>query len=368
MDDYVIPVTNACTLVTLSYIALKIRNRILDGAMEWLAVPVLTGLSSILMMLIPMPTDLIIKDLRFIPIMMTGLRFGWPLALLSAILPALYALWLHGPYLAYELLDGLLLPALISGLLHRKDELMANAHISLVRGLQACLILFVFKLTAGSLVSTIPMWGFIAMNAYMLCISVTCVAVLILMYNDEHNRWLQHRQLELEANQDRLTMLPNLRGFTEIASSMLQKRPISVLMIDIDNFKNYNDTLGHLQGDRLLREVGQLLRQSVGEQDYVARYGGEEFVVMCHSTDFRMIAFLAQRLCRAVEEYPFEGRECQPSGTISISIGVSIAGTPGDDLMRLLSKADQALYASKRSGKNRYTFYELPAETATSAR
>jgi diguanylate cyclase len=362
MEDFLIPVTNVCTLVTLNYVALKIRNRIIDGALESLAVPFLTGLSSILMMLLPLPTDLIMKDLRYIPILMAGLRFGWPIGLLSVIPPALYTLWLNQPYLVYELLDGLLIPALISMLLHRKDDPIGHGHILLTRGIQACLLLFVFKLTAGSLILTTPLWHFILMNAYMLGITAICVIVLIAMHNDEHNSWLLHRQLELEANHDRMTMLPNFRGFTEIASSTLQKRRISILMIDIDNFKNYNDTLGHLQGDRLLREVGQLLRYSVGEQDYIARYGGEEFVVMCHSTDSHMIAYLAHRLCQTVAEHPFHGREFQSNQTISISIGVSIASTAGDDLMRLISNADQALYASKRNGKNRFTFYELPLE------
>lgn len=362
MEEYLIPVTNACTLVALSYIALKIRNRIVDGALESLMVPLLTGLSSILMMLLPMSTDLIIPDLRYIPIIMAGMRFGWPIGLLSAIPPALYTLWLNHPYMVYELLDGLLIPAMVSILFHQKDRDAGYAHIKIAKGLQACLLLFVFKLTAGSLVQTAPMWDYILMNIYMLTITVICVVVLIVMYNDEHTSWMMHRQLELEANQDRMTMLPNFRGFTEIAASTLQKRKISILMIDIDNFKNYNDTHGHLQGDQLLREVGQLLRHSVGEQDYIARYGGEEFIVMCHSTDVRMIAYLAHRLCQTVVEHPFHGREYQPSHSISISIGVAIADRAGDDLMRLMTEADQALYASKRNGKNRYTFFELPVE------
>ncbi|WP_164821679.1 LytS/YhcK type 5TM receptor domain-containing protein [Paenibacillus koleovorans] len=99
MEDYLFPVTTACTLVTLSYIALKLQNRIVDGATESWAVPLLTGLSSILMMLLPMQTELIINDLRYIPIMMAGLRFGWPIAPLSILLPALFMIWNDPPHL-----------------------------------------------------------------------------------------------------------------------------------------------------------------------------------------------------------------------------------------------------------------------------
>ncbi|WP_164821678.1 GGDEF domain-containing protein [Paenibacillus koleovorans] len=79
---------------------------------------------------------------------------------------------------------------------------------------------------------------------------------------------------------------------------------------------------------------------------------------MSHATDGRSLALLADRLRRIITDYPFDGREFQPGQQISISIGISVAETVNDDLLRIMAEADQALYMSKRSGKNRYTFYD----------
>ncbi|PYI50820.1 GGDEF domain-containing protein [Paenibacillus flagellatus] len=358
MNDFLIPVTNSCTLITLSYVAIKLRNRVIGGTNEMVLVPLFTGLSSVLMMLLPIPADLIINDLRYIPIIMAGLRLGLPVALLSTIPPAAYGLWLQQPYLIYELLHGLLFPALISSFLHRKEYRSGFEPLRLVDGVKIAVLLFAVKTAAGILLFRSDWLHYAAMNGYMFVITLLCLLVLIALHNDENKTWLLQRQLELEANQDRLTGLPNFRSFLEIAGSTLKKRRISIFMIDIDNFKNFNDTLGHLQGDQLLREAGSLMRGTIGEKDYIARYGGEEFIVMCDSVDRNLVAFLAHRLCDEIAAYPFVGREVQPDKAISISIGIAVSERPGDDLYRLIAEADQALYVSKRGGKNRYTFFD----------
>jgi diguanylate cyclase len=174
------------------------------------------------------------------------------------------------------------------------------------------------------------------------------------MYNDENRTWMLQRRLELQANQDGLTGLPNLRSFMNIARNTVLLRPISIMMIDIDNFKKYNDTFGHLQGDKLLREVGQILRSSVYEHDYVARYGGEEFIIMSQLTDYEQLSDYAYRLCHAVEAHQSNSQE---EARTTISIGISISESQQDELLRMISEADEALYISKGNGKNRYTFY-----------
>jgi diguanylate cyclase len=359
MNEYLIPVTTSCTLVTLSYIALKLQSRVTGGANEMVLVPLFTGLASILMMLLPIPTDSIPQDLRYIPIIMAGLRLGLPVALLSAVPPAAFdLLWLNQPYMLYELLHGLLFPALISSLVHHKEYRTGFEPIRVTDGLVIAFLLFSVKAAAGYFIMPAPWSAYLQMNVYMFAITSLCLLVLIAMHNDENKSWLRKRQLELEANQDRLTGLPNIRSFLDTADNTLKKRRISILMIDIDNFKNFNDTLGHLQGDHLLREAGQLLRTTIGEKDYIARYGGEEFIVMCDSVDRNLLAFLAHKLCNTVAAHPFAGREIQPGKAVSVSIGITIALLPGDDLYRLMAEADQALYDSKRNGKNRYSFYE----------
>lgn len=358
MNEYLIPVTTSCTLITLSYIALKLRNRITGRVNEMVLVPLFTGLASVLMMMLPISSDPIVSDLRFIPIIMAGLRLGLPVALLSIVPPALYALWLQHPYMLSETVHGLLLPALISSLMHRKEYRSGFEPLRTIDGFKIVALLGFIKVAAGFFILPVPWPDYLQANAYMAAVTLICLLVLIAIHNDENKTWLLQRQLELEANQDRLTGLPNIRSFIEIAGNMLKRRRISILMIDIDNFKNFNDTLGHLQGDQLLREAGHLLRTTIGEKDYIARYGGEEFIVLCDSVDRKLLTFLANRLCNAVAAHPFAGREIQPGQTISISIGITIAQMPDDDLYRLIAEADEALYDSKRSGKNRYTFYE----------
>lgn len=357
MNEYLIPVTTSCSLVTLSYVANKLQNRMQGGMNELILIPMLTGFASILMMLMPMPTELIMRDLRYIPIIMAGLRLGLPAALLSTILPAVYSIWLDQPFIIYELLHGLLLPALISALLYYRNYRSVYNPIRLLDGVTISVVLITAKTASAYFLKLVPWPTLLIGNGYMLAVSMFSLLILIGMHNDERKNWLLHRRLEMEANHDRLTGLPNLRSFVEIADKTLQKKPISILMIDIDNFKNYNDTLGHMQGDQLLREAGQLLRASIGEQDYIARYGGEEFIIMCHSADRYQLSALAQRLCDVTVAYPFAGREVQPEEAISISIGISHAAFAGDDLHRVIAEADQALYDSKHSGKNRFSFY-----------
>lgn len=358
MNEFLTPVTTSCTLVTISYVALKLRSRMTGVVNEMVLVPLFTGLASILMMLLPITTDPVVQDLRMIPIIMAGLWFGLPVALFAIVPPVAYALWLQQPYFLLDILQGLLLPALISSFVHRKEYRSGFAPIRLIDGVSATTMLYLIKSVADYFVWSSPVPEFWKMNAYLFAITLLCLCALIALHNDENKNWLLQRQLELEANQDRLTGLPNIRSFLEIAGRMLKKRRISIMMIDIDNFKNYNDTLGHLQGDHLLREAGQLLRAVIGEKDYIARYGGEEFIIISDATDRRPLTFLAHRLCHTVADYPFAGREFQPGRAISISIGITIARQPEDDLYRLIAEADQALYSSKRNGKNRFTVYE----------
>ncbi|MEF3304396.1 GGDEF domain-containing protein [Paenibacillus sp. GYB003] len=358
MNEYLTPVTTSCTLIALSYIALKLRNRLTGSANEMVLVPLYTGLASILMMLLPIETEPFVLDFRHIPIIMAGLRLGLPTALLSTIPPAAFALWLGHPNGLMEIALDIAAPAVFGSLMHRKEYASGFERLRMIDGVTIAALLLFVKAAAGFFTLTAPWPDYLRMHAYMFVLTALCLLVLIALHNDENKSWLLQRQLELEANQDRLTGLPNIRSFLEIAGNMLKKRRISILMIDIDNFKNFNDTLGHLQGDHLLREAGQLLRTTIGEKDYIARYGGEEFIVLCDSVDRQLLAFLANRLCHAVTAHPFAGREIQPGKAISISIGITIAARPDDDLYRLIAEADEALYHSKRSGKNRFSFYE----------
>ena len=162
---------------------------------------------------------------------------------------------------------------------------------------------------------------------------------------------------------DALTNLFNRRKMEEDLRNELERskrytRPLSILMVDIDYFKNYNDFHGHQKGDEVLRKIAELLRKNLRAIDKVYRYGGEEFIVLLPEVDKEGALACAERLRRKVEQEPFEGEEqSQPSGKITISIGVASYPLDGDSIEKLIEAADSALYRAKALGRNRVCLY-----------
>jgi diguanylate cyclase (GGDEF)-like protein len=160
------------------------------------------------------------------------------------------------------------------------------------------------------------------------------------------------------ANIDGLTAVFNKRHFQERLTEEIERAQkdgtgLSLLLLDIDDFKNYNDTNGHVAGDDVLRDMGRLLRSSVREDDVVARYGGEEFVVLYPGASKALAYRLAQGLRRAVELHPFPGGDRQPLGAVTISGGVATFPQDATTEVELIQAADQALYEAKAAGRNR---------------
>jgi diguanylate cyclase (GGDEF)-like protein len=166
-----------------------------------------------------------------------------------------------------------------------------------------------------------------------------------------------------EASTDSLTGLHNRRYLFETAKEVTQKAiahhsPVSVFIFDIDHFKRYNDINGHAEGDRILVELSRLLKENSRGTDVVARFGGEEFIVLMPDTDKDSSLRYAEKIRKVIEEYPFNHREKQPSGYISISGGIAAFPFDGNSLSAVIRRADEALYESKRSGRNRVMRYE----------
>ena len=165
-------------------------------------------------------------------------------------------------------------------------------------------------------------------------------------------------KIEVLSNTDYLTGIYNRRYFFEMLAEELNRssryqRKLSLLMLDIDHFKNYNDNHGHQQGDYLLKELAQLLTRSIRQPDFVARYGGEEFVVVAPETDKEQGVKLAEKIKMAIEEYPFKMKESQPNGRITVSIGVVEFPEGGSNADELVGKADVSLYLAKDMGRNK---------------
>ncbi|MFZ3173196.1 MAG: GGDEF domain-containing protein [Carboxydocellales bacterium] len=171
-----------------------------------------------------------------------------------------------------------------------------------------------------------------------------------------------NQELRLQALTDGLTGLYNFRYFysrleEEMSRSKRLNTPLSLVMIDIDHFKNYNDTHGHPRGDSLLRELGRLFQEHVRLVDTVARYGGEEFAIILADTCNEGALIAARRILEAVESHPFTGCSSQPDGRITVSIGISNYPTDATTKEELIEKADKALYYVKSRNKNNVQLY-----------
>jgi diguanylate cyclase (GGDEF)-like protein len=172
-----------------------------------------------------------------------------------------------------------------------------------------------------------------------------------------------NKQLEALATTDGLTGLFNHRMFHEQLEQEWSRHArygtaLSVILIDVDKFKLYNDSHGHPAGDDVLRKVAEVLQSTARRSDVVARYGGEEFVIIARETDIRAAVKLAERLRAAIEGVDW------PLRSITASLGVSSADPSTTYPADLVAQADAALYRSKNAGRNRATHYRDPDPTA----
>jgi len=164
--------------------------------------------------------------------------------------------------------------------------------------------------------------------------------------------------IRAESLTDPLTGLGNRKYFDrmiemEVQNAQAAGEPLSLLMFDIDHFKSFNDSYGHLTGDQVLRLVGLSLKQTIKGRDITARYGGEEFAVVLPNTALRQALTVADHIRRAVMAKELKKKSTgEILGRVTISVGVSML-KPGDDTDSLIERADACLYAAKRNGRNR---------------
>ena len=178
---------------------------------------------------------------------------------------------------------------------------------------------------------------------------------------------IKNRQLEKLAITDELTQLRNYRYFTEqlpekIRQHRREKKPLVLLTMDLDNFKDYNDTYGHQAGDKLLSEIAEIVRGFIRSDDFASRYGGDEFVLVLSDCTAEEGIETAERLCRRIADTPFADAMGSRVEHITSSIGVALLTDDVPDADELLRRADTALYVSKSRGRNRVTFYEVKIE------
>ncbi|HEX5451480.1 MAG TPA: sensor domain-containing diguanylate cyclase, partial [Candidatus Limnocylindrales bacterium] len=164
-----------------------------------------------------------------------------------------------------------------------------------------------------------------------------------------------HRAVEIRAETDALTRLGNHGAFQDrLAWQVGQGERFSLVMLDLDNFKDYNDTFGHPAGDELLRELGHALRRSVRDNDNVYRYGGDEFTLLLPGTDPDGAKAVAEKIRQAVHDV-HTGAGRQRQRRLACSLGLATFPDDGTEAESILLAADRAAYVSKRSGRDRIT-------------
>jgi diguanylate cyclase (GGDEF)-like protein len=177
-------------------------------------------------------------------------------------------------------------------------------------------------------------------------------------------RSLYNRSQEYEkrATVDGLTGLWNFAHFQKLLAKEIERSrrytyPVSLVMIDLDNFKRYNDTFGHISGNAVLMQVSKIFSSFIRKADTVSRYGGEEFVIILPHTEKQYAYTLCDRLRKSVEREPFDGEEAMPGGKITISSGVAAFPDDAATAEELIDHADKALYSAKRAGRNMVCTY-----------
>jgi len=183
---------------------------------------------------------------------------------------------------------------------------------------------------------------------------------------DEIDREFQQQIHRLIGHDELTGLLTSKSFFTELrreaARAESQGLPFCVLMMDIDHFKMVNDSYGHLVGNRVLQDLGAIIKTALRAGDVASRFGGEEFAAFLLEADYAQALVAAERVRRAVEKHPFSGVHLgttKPTEPLRITISIGVASFPDDakDPIELIELADSALYRAKGGGRNRICAY-----------
>lgn len=199
----------------------------------------------------------------------------------------------------------------------------------------------------------------ISHGLFGLLLFTSIVALLSMAFKHYYNLY---EEVAKKANTDSLTSLYNHSYFKEVLADLLKNRKglkLSFALIDVDDFKKYNDSYGHLAGDDLLRSIGSLLKESCKEQGFfVARYGGEEFVIIMENVEKKAAIDFLNTLRKRVNDSFYQGAEIFPHGCLSFSGGVVEYDEGVYNSAELIGKADQAMYFAKAQGKNNVQLFD----------
>ena len=352
---------NACILIafiSLAHLFFKdIEIPYGDSLQAKAVIGISSGSLGIILMLysVKVGPDIII-DFRYIPVLLTAIYSGWFPTILASILVGGFRVLHFGVSepsviaMLNTLLAGIGFCFISNKKISRKSKWLYSMIYLLAVTSAALLIVLKFSLL------------FFEITA-MFCLTNIVVAWVAFQYAEYLSEFIRlHHALKYDAAKDFLTGLNNVRQFDaslrDFSRLALKKgRRLSLLFIDIDYFKNINDTYGHMAGDSMLQGIAGILADSFSGQGIVSRNGGEEFSVLLMDCSSRQALKLAERLMKNVENHEFAASE-KTSLHITISVGVSTYPETTKSVSRLLEDADSALFEAMRNGRGKVVLYD----------
>ena len=327
--------------------SLAVRYRLLSGSI-W-------GLMGVTLIIfgIDLPNNLVV-DFRNLAIFLSAISGGWASAILSAIIISVFRLLYFGinpPSIATGITIIILVVVfcIIAGLkIKNRMKWLISIGISEI-------------ISSIAFITIIDDVNFRINIILSYCISLSIMSFILYYYVIYIEGLMESfRSYMQEANRDFLTGLSNVRHFDKVYNSIFDNTKfryevISLLYIDIDYFKNVNDTYGHKEGDIVLKKVSEILTETCRNTAIVPRNGGEEFSVILGDCPPQIAMEIAERIRKTVEATPIELSN-QTKISITLSIGVASYPNPVRDFNMLMERADMALYKAKHTGRNKVVF------------
>lgn len=351
---------NLCVLISLIFIYLQLRAKVkLEKISDGITI-IIDGfagglLGYILMSFSIQVTAETIVDLRFIPVMLIIMFIGIPQAVISAVL-IIMTRFLFGvttsAVAAMTLMVILIVGYILISMFYKKMKPQENPY-------KKSMFMIIFtNIVFSVIISFLVKDHLLLISLIFSYWAISIIGGLTSVFFVEYIRKTQYllMKFEKESTTDFLTGLNNVRQFdaiwnTLINNATVKNERLTLLMIDIDHFKKVNDTFGHPIGDRILIELGNILKSSTRSFDVVSRNGGEEFSVILPDCPHGQAIEIASRIREAVEKHPFRV-SAKKTINITVSIGVATYPETVSETSKIVYNADECLYKAKRAGRN----------------
>lgn len=346
-------IASICIIIISMIICLKQLEK--DNNYKNYYIGTILSIASSLLMLYPIYNQNHLHiDFRSIPIVIGGFLFGFRVGIISTILPAVIRYIIGGPNYLIGICIGIYLNLFLAVLYRKYIKFKILDKFKTIKNKDILIISSLIIISQNMTLLFLSFSNIAIFNIYHGIICFICLFIIKIMIEKQILSIGYKRELEKKSFEDELTNIKNYRYFKETASNFIQNNNVfSLIFIDVDNFKNFNDKNGHLLGDYALRKLSRILMNEIRANDVVARYGGEEFAILLQNCSKYIALEKAEKIRKSIESTYFKGEENQPFGVLTISCGVSSFPNDGSTLEQLISHADKGLYMAKRYGRNR---------------